>query len=555
MTTTEFQRRSCTSIGTRLEGRTNRLEQYQVKPARNLEDYWVIGWRRRWWLILPLFSGWILVVLAGRFISPRYRSETVIIIEPQASEQYVVPNIGFDVQARLQNITQQILSRTKLLEIIGRFRLYKLDQTAVDSDAVVQRMRRDIRIDLIQAPGRPGDLSAFKVSYSAPTPALAQQVTSELTSLFIDENLRNHRQASESTTQFLEGQLEAARLDLSRQDERLREYKARYLGELPEQLQNNVQILSGLQMRLQANSDALDEANQQELYLQSLLAQYQSAHAQFKTPSDGAEISDANLEDQLARLNAQLADLSVRYKPNHPDVRQLKDKIATLERGKKQADAEASPSKTDADRSPAARTPSELRELAPALQIESQLSANKQKIAHLEQAVKKLDRQIDEYQNRLNVIPLREQELTEINREHEQSRAAYESLLSKKTQSEMATNLEKQQQGELFRVIDPPNLPLRPYWPDRFKLSLLGLISGTFLALGVTVLAEMLDMRIHRDEDLRDLISLPVLAGIPLLQTAVEEQRQKLRRRVEVIAASASVTLIPAITLLSYFRG
>jgi polysaccharide biosynthesis transport protein len=531
------------------------LEQYQSKPARNLEDYWAIAWRRRWWLILPLFLGWGFVVLAGRFISPRYRSETVIIIEPQASEQYVLPNMGFDVQARLQNITQQILSRTKLLEIIDRFRLYKLDQKPIDSDAVVQRMRRDIRIDLIQAPGRPGDLSAFKVSYSAPTAELAQQVTSELTSLFIDENLRNHQQASESTTRFLEEQLEAARLDLGRQDERLREYKARHLGELPEQLQNNVQILSGLQMRLQANTDALDEANQQRLYLESLLAQYQGVRAQFKNPSDGVEMSGLNLEDQLARLNAQLADLSVRYKPNHPDVRQLKDKIATLEQVKKQADTEIPPSKTDAAGSQAARTPSELRELAPALQIDGQLSANKQKIAHLEQTAKKLDRQIDEYQNRLNVVPLREQELAEINREHEQSRTAYESLLSKKTQSEMATNLEKQHQGELFSVVDPPNLPQRPYWPDRFKLSLLGLISGTFLALGVTVLAEMLDARVHRDEDLRDLISLPVLAGIPMLQTAVEEQRQKLRRRVETIAASVSVTLIPAITLLSYFRG
>lgn len=527
------------------------MDQDQSKPVRNLEDYWAVAWRRRWWLILPLFLGWGFVVLAGHFISPMYRSETVIIVEQQGSEQDVLPNVGRDVQGRLQNITQQILSRTRLLEIISRFHLYRLDQKATDSDALVQRMRHDIRIDLIQAPGRPGDLSAFKVSYSAPTAVLAQQVTNELTSLFINENLRNRRQASENTTQFLEQQLETARLELGRQDERLREYKARHLGELPEQLQNNVQILSGLQMRLQANTDALDEANQQKLYLESLLAQYQGVRAQFRGTSDGAEMTSVNLDDQLTRLNAQLADLSVRYKANHPDVRQLKDKIATLERLKDQN----SPSKTNVDGSQAARTPSELQQLAPALQIEGQLNANKQKVAHLEQTAKKLDRQIDEYQNRLNVVPLREQELAEINREHEQSRAAYESLVSKKAQSEMATNLEKERQGELFSVIDPPNLPQRPYWPDRFKLNLLGLIAGTFLALGITVVAERVDVRIHRDEDVRDLISLPVLAGIPILQTVLEERQQKLRRHLDAIAVSASVTLIPAMTLLSYFRG
>lgn len=527
------------------------MEQYPTKPGRTLEQYWAIAWRRRWWLIVPLFAGWGLVMLSGRFITPRYRSDTVIIIEPQASERYVVPNIEFDIQARLQNITQQILSRTKLLEIINRHGLYHSNRNSTDSESLVQRMRRDIRIDLIQAPGRPGDLSAFEVSYSAPAPALAQQVTSELTSLFIDENLRSRRQASESTTQFLEQQLEAARLDLGRQDEKLRDYKARHLGELPEQLQNNVQVLSGLQMRLQANTDSLDQANQQQLYLESLLAQYRGMRAQMTDPSDEAEAKPVDLEGQLMRLKAKLADLSVHYEPNYPDVRQLKDRIATLERLKKQT--ESAP--TNADDAAATQTPSGVQDFGPALQIENQLAANRQKIARMEQASKKLDRQIDEYQNKLNLVPLREQELAEINREHEQSRAAYESLLSKKTQSEMATNLEKQQQGELFSVIDPPNLPRRPYWPDRFKLSVLGLVCGTFLALGITGLAETLDVRIHRDTDLRDLISLPILVGIPLLQTATDERRGKARRRLETIAASVMVTILPAITLLNYFRG
>lgn len=498
------------------------------------------------------------MVIAGRFMSPRYRSETVIIVGQQrASEQYVFPNMGLDFQARLQNITQQILSRTKLLEIIAHFHLYQHGQKPADSDALVESMRRDIRIDLIQAPGRPGEMSAFKVSYSAPTAALAQQVTNELTSFFIDDNLRKRRQTSENTTQFLEEQLEAARLKLGRQDERVREFKARHLGELPEQLQNNIQILSGLQTRLQANTDALAEANQQKVYLESLLAQYQGMRAQFINQTNGAELTAASVDDQLARLNAELADLSVRYKPDHPDVRQLREKIATLQQLKSQPDAAMQASKTEAraDGTQTARSPAEVRSLAPALQIESQLSANKLKIAQLEQTARRLDRQIDEYQSRLNVAPLREQEFGEINRDHDQARAAYESLLNKKTQSEMATNLEKERQGEVFSVIDPPNLPQRPYWPDRFKLNVLGLIMGTMLALGVTLLVEMVDVRIHRDEDLRDLMSVPVLAGIPMLETVVEQRRQQLRRRVEAVAASTLAMLIPAITVFTYYRG
>jgi len=526
---------------------------HQSKPTRTLEDYGTIAWRRRWWLVVPLILGWGFVVVSGRFMSPRYRSEAVILIEQQrASEQFVLPNIAIDLQARLQNITQQILSRTKLLEITGRLHLYGDEQKSTDPDALVERMRRDIKIDMIQAFGRPGELSAFRVSYSAPSPVLAQQVTKELTSFFVEENLRNRRQTSEDTTQFLEKELEAARADLERQDDRLRTFKASHLGELPEQLQTNVQILTGLQTRLQAETDALETANQQKLYLESLLSQYQGGRLQLDNQNSGTELSAASVDDQLARLNAQLADLSVRYKPDHPDVRQLKEKIAALEQWKKQAEAALQSAKGEGTAA-TVHVPSEVQ--GPALQVENQLTANKLKITRLEQSVRRLDQQINEYQNRLNVAPLREQEFAEINRDHEQARAAYESLSNKKTQSEMATDLVKQGQGELFSVIDPPNLPAKPYWPDRFKLSLLGLIFGMALALGATVLAEMLDVRIHKDEELRDLIAVPVLAGIPILLTADEQRRQQLRRRAEAIAASVLVVLIPAITLFTYYRG
>src|SRR6185312_7934824 len=180
--------------------------------ALSLQDCLTIVRRRRWWLILPLFIGWALVMSAAWFITPRYRSETVIIVEQQkVPEQYVVPNVANDLQQRLQSMTEQILSRTRLLGIISNFHLYSKDQKSIDEDSLVKRMRDDIKIDLVQAPGRPWELSAFKISYSAPTAALAQQVTNELSSLFIAENLRNRQQLSEDTTQFLENELEVAR--------------------------------------------------------------------------------------------------------------------------------------------------------------------------------------------------------------------------------------------------------------------------------------------------------------------------------------------------------
>lgn len=531
------------------------MNPYDGKPSRSLEDYWEIARRRRWWLILPLFFGWLLVVVAGKFIPPKYRSETVIIVEQQGVSEHYLANVTVDVQEWLQSMTQQILSRTRLEKIIDRFHLYTQGKGPVDSEALVERMRQDIKIDLVQAPGRPGELSAFKISYSAPNPALAQQVTNELTSLFIDENLHNQQRLSENTTEFLGSQLEQARNSLTQQEERLRDFKARNLGELPEQWQSNAQILSGLETRLQAAEESLDEANQQQLYLESL-PHYQGWNGTGENPEGGVTATPASIDEQLERLIAQLAELSTRYTSSHPDVRHIKEKIAATEKLKQQFETQTESHGGDSStvKSASANHPPEAQALAHT-PLEGQIRANKLKIAHREQEVKRLEKQIEQYQSHLNLTPLREQELAGITRDYNESRSNYESLLAKKTQSEMAVNLQKRQQGELFSIIDPPNLPLRPYWPNRFKLSLLGMILGTLLALGSTALLEALDPRINRAEDLRELVATPVLAGIPLLQTASEQQKQNWHHRLELVAGAALIAVIPAITLFTYYRG
>jgi len=522
------------------------MHQLPVKPLRTPEDYWAIARRRRWWLILPLFVGWVLVLAASFFMTPKYRSETVIIVEPQrVAEQYVVPNISADMQERLQSMMQQILSRTRLQGIISRFRLYNSSRGPVDSDGLVQQMRRDIKIDLVS--GRPGELSAFKISYSAPSGLVAQQVTNELSSLFIDENMHSRQRLSESTTEFLESQMESARKDLSQQEERLRDFKSKHLGELPEQLEVNSQILSGLETRLQAASEALDEANQQRAYMESLPSRYQGSAGEDQNLEAA---TPAAAEEQLSRLKAQLADLSSHYTPNHPDVRRVKEKIAAAERLKQWLETDAVSGKSQAS---AASVGNHTTARAP--QITSQSGNAGLKIAYREREIKKLEKQIETYQAHMNMTPLREQQLAEITRDYGQAKSNYESLLTKKTQSEMAASLEKRQGGELFRIIDPPNLPQKPYKPDRLTFSLLGLAVGTCLALALTALAETVDARVYHEEDLNAIVSAPILGGIPLLQSESEKQRARQFQQLEAVAATVLLTAMPAMTLFAYYRN
>jgi polysaccharide biosynthesis transport protein len=397
-------------------------------PARTLQDYAAIARRRQWWLISPLFVTWGIVMVAAWFTPPKYRSETVIIVEQQKiPEQYVLPNVAVDLQQRLQSMTQQILSRTRLLGIIDAFHLYERYQKQSDPDVLVQAMRKDIKIDLVQAPGRPWELSAFKISYSAGNPRLAQQVTQELSSLFIEENLRNRQQLSEDTTKFLENQLEEARKNLAAQEERLRDFKTRYLGELPEQLQTNIQILSGLQSRLQAATEALDQANQQKLYLESLLNQYKTVRSELAVRGGDSALNPLSIDEELEKLRAELVDLSSRDTPKHPDIVRLKKQIADAESLKQQIDSSVM-SNRSTDSIEAVGRPkslSDLQAISPMLQIDGQIKSNQLEIANRKQEIKRLEVQIEIYQNRLNVTPEREQQLAAITRDHEQSRTNY----------------------------------------------------------------------------------------------------------------------------------
>jgi len=497
-------------------------------------------------------------MLAAWVIAPKYRSETVIIVEQQRiPEQYVVPNVASDLQQRLQSMTQQILSRTRLLGIIDALHLYGKSQKQSDPDLLVQAMRKDIKIDLVQAPGRPWELSAFKISYSAGTPSLAQRVTQELSSLFIEENLRNRQQLSEDTTEFLENQLTEARKSLAAQEVRLRDFKTQYLGELPEQLQTNIQILSGLQSRLQAATEALDHANQQKLYLESLLNQYKTLRSHLAVRRDNSTLNPMSLDDELERLRAELADLSSRDTPKHPDVVRVKQQIADAENLKEQMEAEAKAGKKDEELGVAGRPKSlsDLQAISPMLQVDGQIKSNQLEIANRQQEMRRLEMQIEAYQARLNLTPVREQQLSAITRDHEQSRTNYESLLNKKMQSQMATNLEKRQQGEQFRIIDPPNFPQQPYFPNRVKFCFLGLMAGLALAVGLTAVIETTDNRVRSEEDLLSITPVPILITIPGLQGGGQQHTTPWYRRWQSAATLLLIATTPATILITSHRG
>src|ERR1700685_1429657 len=530
------------------------VEEIEDQESGGLNLPYLVGVvrRRHLMFLVPLLAGWLAVWGASWLLPSRYRSSTQILVEqPTMPKDYVTPNVNDDMQDRLQSITQQILSRTRLSHIIDQLKLYPEAQGAAE-DEKVDRMRHDIEIELVR--NGQNDVSAFTVSYLAGDPRTAQRVTSELTNLFISENLESRQHQSEGTTKFLEDQLETARRSLADQEEKIRQFKGQHVGELPTQLGSNLQILAGLQSQLQAEEDALNTAKQQRVYLETLVGQYRSMQGPAKSSFSGAPAGLPAIDAELDKLKSQLADLSSRYTDRHPDVRKVKEQIAKEEKERDQIIAgmqskNAAPSDSDA------LEPADPRDPSPVAQLQGQLHANKLEVANREHSTAELKAKISDYQSRLNQEPVREQQLSDLTRGYDQSKANYDELLKKRNESAMATSMELLQQGERFRVLDPPSLPVKPAFPNRLKFCAIGLAVGLMLGLVVVGALEFFDDRIYDEKELQELLPVPVMSEIPDMVSPADQEREMRRVRMGWAAAAVVSFVILTGTTISFLHG
>jgi len=572
-------------------------ELEEQKSARGIEEYWAVVRRRKWWIIGPLFFGWLLVFVSAWIIPAQYTSESVILIDKsKVPEAFVRANVKVEMGERLESITQQVLSRQRLLGIINRFHLYNSVLTPTDDDKL-KKMRSDIKIDLVQTPtpdefGK-RELTAFKLQYTGDNAGVVQQVNSSMVSYFIDENVKASQAMSESTTQFLDSQLRNAAESLATQENRLREFEKQHAGELPEQAQANIQMMTGAQQQLSSLIEARNRAVQQQAYLTSLLAQYEAAGVDNMQTG-----SPQSIDQQIEGARSALADLEARYTPDYPDVKKMKETISKLQALKQQqaggsnaSDSTASdtsdkskvaattgaagtnppagpdggkPAATDnsaaADNSSdsdvrVGTTPGQLAAMAPVMQIQSELKSNKMEIQNRDAQIRSLEARLQELQAHLGGTPQVQSEMLNLTRDYQTTQKSYMELMEKKNASALATNLQRQQQGENFRIIDPPSLPEKASFPDRFRFSLAGLAVGLGLAVLFGAGSEYVDDRIRNEQDLAEATPLPILVEIPPIRT---EREIAAGRRSPLFALAAAILvmiIIPTGIFYAYFWG
>jgi polysaccharide chain length determinant protein (PEP-CTERM system associated) len=476
----------------------------QLTPA----DY-VAMLRRRWVLIVVLtIIGGPLAYGVSRFLPSKYTSQTLVLIEqPTVPKDFIRPVVTEDISQRLASMKQQILSRTRLEPIITQFGLYSTDIKTVPMEDLVGRLQQAVDVTPIRPMEQTSHtLPGFNVMVTLDNPRTAQNVCSTITSMFIEENLRLRQQHSEDTTDFLAQQLANAKKKLDDQDEKVRAFKSRYLGSLPDQEQTNLNILTGLTSQLDATTQALSRAQQDKSFAESNLNQAVDAWQAAKTGHN-----PQTLDQQLTFLQTQLAELETRYTDSHPDVVRTKNDIAAL----KQKIADQGQTASD--------VPAPDKGAKPALEPEgiqrlrAQVHTLDQMIAEKSKEQEEVKRQIKEYQGRVQSSPAVEQEYTELTRGYQTALDTYHQLDKERQDAEMATNLELRQEGENFTILDPANLPDRPSFPNRPLFALGGFGGGLALGLGLAFFLEMQDTSIRNERDVEFALRLPVIAMLPAI--------------------------------------
>jgi polysaccharide chain length determinant protein (PEP-CTERM system associated) len=477
--------------------------------------------RRRWGILSSIVTADILTTALLLWLPNRYTSDaTLVAVQQQVSARFVQPTATMEASEAFHSMVREILSHRQLLQIAGEFGLYGSAQQVGRPEAVVDAMRRNITAEPLDASR--GDSTAFKISFTAESPRLAQGVTARLASLFIEQNQKTQAKVAASTTAFLTQQLEAKRQELAEQEQRMREFKVRHGSDLPDNQQGTLARLIDLRTQLQTTLANLSRVRQQQVLLES------------------------SLKRTVARMQSEKEALLVRFTAKHPQVIKKEQEISIIERLIQRLRTGSG----EPNEQLTAPVPDD-----PALvQTMGQLEANALEVEGLSKDEQRLKATLGEYEGRLSRIPEKEQQLAAMEREYNLLAQDYTDLKGKLQQSELSADVARQQEGQQFRLIDPPTLPLAPSSPKRLKISIGGLAAGILLGFALAFLRDKIDTSFRSEKEIAAAFPTPIVVGVPFLLTPRDRRAQNWSKALDWVSVGVVLLVITAAELYVYMR-
>ena len=505
-----------------------------------LRDYGAMFLRRKWLIIITTFTVAVLTAAVAYFLPNSYRATTVILVDPQkVPDYYVNPTVTSNAGDRLGTLRQQILSATRLGQIVDEMGLYKELKKKESQDEIVELMRHDITVGVAASAHADKGLEAFTVSYVNSNPAVAAQVTNRLASLFIEDNIKNREQTVMGTADFLQKEMEDSQRDLKLKEDKITELKTKYVDVLPESEPMHVQALSSLQLSLQNERDTVNQAEQQKVYFQSILGEGASV-----VNLDTQEMPQVTgMETEKAQLEGEVDQLRQRYGVSYPDVVkktiQIRDLTDRIEKAKKDDTARRALAKPMPEK---ARNPVVRSQIA---KLDDDIQEHKRRELQIEQ-------QIQHHQAMLAQIPVFQQQVSAVMRDYEAAQDHYKHLVDRNFSANMAADLEIRQKGERFEVLDPAQVPYKPSSPDRPIINLLGLAAGLVIGLVGAFGLEILDPSVKTEREVVGELNAPIFGEVPWLPTQGGNRRQRMRTIFAWLGSTALAAVYSVLLVMTW---
>ena len=489
------------------------------QDIKSIGDYWEIVKRWKIYFIIPSVTIFVITLLLVMFLPAIYRSEGTILVESQQiPTDFVESTITSYAEERIQVIKQIVMTRENLLKIIEKNNLYEEERKTEPVSRIIEMMHKNIFVEIIS-----GDISgamsrrrsapsiAFTVAFEHPVPEVARSVTNELVTLFLSENLKSRTERASQTTSFLSNEAEKLKKELDIIETQVAEYKQQYKDSLPENLDLNTRLLEQAKRELDGIERDIKSERDQKAYLEVQLASLQTA-----IPTDREE--PLTPKQQLAFLESQYKELTLKYGPAHPDIKRIERQITELK-------AQLVTRPDNSDTNSVARNPAMML-------AQAQISSAKSKILSLEKEREKIKEKIKMLEERILATPQVERGFKVLDRDYEKIKEKYEELKTKESSARLSQSMEEQSKAERFALIDPPDLPINPVKPSRKKILLIGLMFAFGGGLSLVIFRDYMDKNIYGAKQLTRIIKQAPLVTIPYIETSTDKARRRRFRKV-----------------------
>jgi uncharacterized protein involved in exopolysaccharide biosynthesis len=439
-----------------------------------------ILWHRRIYVIVSFVVLFLVGLITAYTLPTIYRSSATLLVESQDLPTDIVeaPGSG-EIEQRIAKIREQVLSRGDLISLIEQNDLYPSERRSQPMSEVVTKMRASTTVgalagDIGSAAPNKSNVIAIKMDFDYPNPGKAQAVMQAYVTQFMRMNSDAIEDQANLSVRFLSEQAAKLRTQVQQLDDRVTALKAA-----------NGAVLAG------ASGPTYVDTGSYAAQIASL----ENQNRQLVLQGTGGAA-----DPRLAAAEAALAQAQATYSENHPDVQLARERLAAIKR--------SLPTGTPA--------------LSPLVQ--EQIRANNQMIAQIRSSMENAIARANAAMAGQAQQPVVLQQVMQLESQASNLRSQYNDVSTNLLKAQARARLANEQRAERLTLVDPPNLPDSPQWPNRPLFILAGAAAGLGLGLVLALLVELLN-RPMRSPNQLNAMGLPVLGVVPIIQTNVRKPR------------------------------